>query len=135
MLGLALAPSGRPMMVKEIAEQQDLPPAYLEQLMALLKKADLIASTRGARGGYTLTRATSEITMAELIEALEGSLSIADCPSGGLGCCGHPETCAVQEVWSACDDALGSVLAGITLAQLVERHRAKVSGAVPMYHI
>jgi Rrf2 family protein len=135
MLGIALAPSGRPMMVKDIADQQELPPAHLEQLMAQLKKANLIASTRGAHGGYTLTRPASEITLFEVVVALEGSLDMTDCPSGGLGCCGHPESCAVQEVWAACSAALRSVLEEITLANLAERQRMKATSDVLMYHI
>lgn len=134
MMALALQHGTGPVMVKEIAEQQNLPPTYLEQLMVLLKKASLVNATRGAKGGYVLSRAASDITLAEIIEVLEGPLTLTDCPSG-VGCCGHPETCALNDVWNTASQALIQVFQDITLANLIERQRAKESAPVLMYSI
>lgn len=134
MLALALQGSPKPLMVKEIAEQQNLPPTYLEQLMVLLRKAELVGATRGAHGGYVLARPASDITLAEIIEVLEGPLNLTECPSG-VGCCGEPSTCALNDIWHEASEALLQVFRDITLANLVERHRTKESAPVLMYSI
>jgi len=134
MLALAMHYGAGPLMVKEISEQQALPPTYLEQLMVLLRKAGLVSATRGAHGGYTLSRPAADITMAEVVEALEGPINLTDCPSG-VGCCGQPSTCALKEIWDEAGQALLHVFRGITLANLVERQREKESSPVLMYNI
>lgn len=134
MLVLAQQSGTRPVMVKEIADQQNLPPTYLEQLMVLLKKANLVNATRGAHGGYVLARSAAEITLAEIIEVLEGSLTLTECPSG-TGCCGKPEACALHDIWNAAGQALIRVFQDVTLANLVERQRDKESSPTLMYNI
>ena len=134
MLALALRQTPGPLMVREIAEQQHLPPTYLEQLMVLLKKAGLLSATRGVHGGYQLARPAAEISLAEIIEVLEGSLALTDCPAG-VGCCGAPNSCALREVWEQANLALRQVFGDISLAQLAERQRAKDASPVPMYSI
>src|SRR5256885_11179792 len=67
----------------EIAEGDELPLAYLEHLAARLRKAGLVESRRGVRGGYLLARPAAEITMAEVVEALEGSIAPIECISAG----------------------------------------------------
>ena len=134
MLAVALHQGSGPLMTKEIAEKNGLPPTYLEQLMVLLRKAGLLASTRGAHGGYTLNRAPAEISLAEIIEVLEGPLVLADCPAG-TGCCGHPEACAIQDVWAEASQGLYQIFHNISLAQLAERQREKESASVLMFSI
>ena len=134
MLALAMRQGAGPLMVKDIAEQQHLPATYLEQLMVLLRKAGLVSATRGAHGGYTLSRPAAEITLAEVVEVLEGPINLTECPTGG-GCCGHPESCALHDVWHQASQALIDVFSGITLANLVERQREKEASAVLMYSI
>lgn len=134
MLALAQHYGQGPIMVKEIAERQNLPATYLEQLMVLLRKAGLVSATRGAHGGYILTRSPMDMTIAEIIEVLEGPLDLAECPSGA-GCCGQPESCALQDLWREGSQALYATFAAITLANLVERQRAKEASPVLMYSI
>ena len=134
MLALAMQQGAGPLMVKDIAEQQNLPATYLEQLMVLLRKAGLVSATRGAHGGYTLSRPAAEITLAEVVEVLEGPINLTECPTGA-GCCGHPESCALNDVWQQANQALIDVFANITLANLVERQREKAASAVLMYSI
>lgn len=135
MLALALQPHGTgPLMVKDIAEQQKLPATYLEQLMVLLRKAGLVTATRGAHGGYVLARPAAEITLAEIIEVLEGPLNLTDCPSGA-GCCGHPESCALYGLWQRASQSLIDVFGNVTLAALAEEQRARESGTILMYSI
>lgn len=134
MLALALQQGTAPLMVKDIAEQQNLPATYLEQLMVLLRKAGLVSATRGAHGGYMLSRPAVEITLAEVIEVLEGPLVLAECPSG-VSCCGHPESCALQDIWQQANQALTDVFANITLSALAEKQREKEARPVMSYSI
>lgn len=133
-LTLAIEYGRGPIMVKEIAEKQSLPITYLEQLMTLLRKAGLVNATRGAHGGYVLSRSPAEITVADVVEVLEGPLTLAECPSGA-GCCGKPEACALNDLWANATQALVRVFEDVTLAKLVEKQREKESGAVLSYSI
>src|SRR3954463_12998698 len=85
---LATRGSVSPVPLAEIAESNGLPLAYLEHLVARLRKAGLVESRRGARGGYLLARPADEITMAEVVEALEGSIAPIECipadPDGSI---------------------------------------------------
>ncbi len=134
MLALAMHTSSKPLMVREIAEQYHLPATYLEQLMGLLRKAKLVTAIRGAHGGYLLARSPSEISLIEIIEVLEGTLTLTDCPTS-TGCCGQPDTCALQEIWYEATNALHGVLQSVSLASLVERQREKTTSTLLMYHI
>src|SRR3712207_2584768 len=79
-----------PVPLAEIADANGLPLAYLEHLVARLRKAGLVDSRRGARGGYLLARAADAITMAEVVEALEGTIAPIECisadPDGTVTC-------------------------------------------------
>jgi Rrf2 family transcriptional regulator, cysteine metabolism repressor len=81
MVELARRAGGEPIPLAEIAAHDGLPLAYLEHLVARLRKAGLVDSRRGSRGGYMLARPSSEITMAEVVEALEGSIAPIECIS------------------------------------------------------
>src|SRR3954447_5771267 len=96
-----------PVPLTEIAEANGLPLAYLEHLVARLRKAELVESRRGARGGYLPARPAEEITMAEVVEALEGSIAPIECitadPDGQVVCSretdpGH--ACPTQLLWT-----------------------------------
>jgi Rrf2 family protein len=134
MLVLALREHSGPVMIRTIADDQALPVNYLEQLMSQLRKANLVTALRGPHGGYVLARPSSDIDLAEIVEALEGPLVLTECP--GPGCCGQPEACAVSEVWQEATDALTGSLRSVTLASLAERTRDKAtSSAALMYNI
>ncbi len=91
MVELARQAGDEPIPLAEIAERGGLPLAYLEHLAARLRKAGLVDSRRGSRGGYLLARSPTEITMAEVVEALEGSIAPIECISegadGSIVCC------------------------------------------------
>lgn len=134
MLVLALREKSGPVLSRTIAEEQALPISYLEQLMSQLRKANLVTALRGPHGGFVLARPSSDISVADVVEALEGPLSLANCPSGA-GCCGQPESCAVSEVWQEAAEALGRALQSTSLAALADRARAKASASALMYNI
>jgi Rrf2 family protein len=106
----------------EVAAEEDLPRAYLEQLAIPLREAELVASTRGARGGYALARPPEEITLAEALRALEGPLAPMVCASedpADAGACVRLGACSVNVLWVRVRDAISGVLDGTTLADLI----------------
>lgn len=133
MLVLALHKGDEPLMTKEIAERQNLPATYLEQLMLTLRKSGLVVATRGAKGGYLLARDPMKISLAEIVEVLEGPLDIADC-ADVPNCVLDPSTCALKSVYAEASKALFDVFDRISLAQLAEKQTALTSSA-EMYYI
>lgn len=134
MLVLAMHEGDEPMMTKEIGERQNLPVTYLEQLMLALRKAGLVNATRGAKGGYVLARDPGKISLAEIVEVLEGPLDIADC-ADVPNCCQVPEICAFKDVFVRANKALYDVFDSMNLAQIAEEQRNKIASHLDMYYI
>ncbi len=105
-----------PVSARELAEQQGIPLKFLEQLLAALRKAGIVAALRGARGGFALSRDPGGISVLDVVEALEGPLAPTTC-DGGSGC-GKAGTCAAAAVWGRATDALRDVFASTTIADL-----------------
>jgi len=132
MVELARRGGDQPVPLAEIAEHEGLPLAYLEHLVARLRKAELIESRRGARGGYLLARDASEITMAEVVEALEGQIAPIECisstPGGGVVCARETDpdhVCTTKILWTRVRFAIVRTLADTTLADLIPTNRKK----------
>lgn len=104
----------------EIAQRQFIPEPYLDQLLTTLRKGGFIRSRRGPRGGHILAKPPGEITLREVVEALEGSLSVIGCLDGTINC---PLTggCGQQEVWDTVTRTSQRLLEGITIGDLLER--------------
>jgi Rrf2 family protein len=102
-----------------IAERQQLSQAYLEQLFQPLRKVGLVTSSRGRTGGYELARPASEITVAEIMAAVEEPTKMTRCDGGHFGCVGG-EKCLTHELWTALGDHIAGFLSGITLAAVVD---------------
>lgn len=117
-----------------IAERRDIPAQYLQQILLTLRRAGLIRSERGPRGGHELARLPAEITLAEAVTALEGSTSPAACvdPDAEPACRQHG-LCVLEEVWRRVDAATQGILQEITLAELARREQER--DTAPMYHI
>jgi Rrf2 family transcriptional regulator, cysteine metabolism repressor len=123
-----------PVSLADVAESEKLPLAYLEQLVAKLRKAELVRSTRGAHGGYELAAAPEEITMAAVVQALEGPLAAMQCltdPVTSRVLCNHEldadESCATKLLWTRVQGSVSRALEQTTLAELVAfaEHGAK----------
>ncbi|HKE80679.1 MAG TPA: Rrf2 family transcriptional regulator [Solirubrobacteraceae bacterium] len=120
--------SGQPVSLKAIAEAEGLPLAYLERIVALLKKAALVESTRGAHGGYRLSRPPEAISMDEVVLALEGAVAPMSCfvddSDEGRVLCSHLDDhgrgCATKLLWTRVQGGVIKALAQTTLAELVE---------------
>lgn len=111
-----------PASLAEMAADEDLPRAYLEQLVMSLRDAGLVASTRGAHGGYELTRRPQDIRMSEILRALEGPIApmlcATDDPEHALTC-DRSSRCTVNVLWVRVRDAISGALESMTLADLV----------------
>jgi Rrf2 family transcriptional regulator, cysteine metabolism repressor len=111
-----------PASLAEIAAEEDLPRAYLEQLVMSLREAQLVTSTRGARGGYELARPPESISMSEVLRALEGPIAPMMCatddPDHAIGC-DRSARCTVNVLWVRLRDAISGALESMTLADLV----------------
>lgn len=121
------ADDGQPVPLSAIADAEALPLSYLEQLVARLRKAGLVSSTRGAHGGYRLARGPSEITMDEVVQALEGAIAPMECfTSEGIHrvLCSHEEdgdrACATKLLWTRVQGGIQHSLRSMTLQELVE---------------
>jgi len=126
MVELARRGCAQPVALTEIAEHEGLPLAYLEHLVARLRRAGLIESRRGAHGGYLLARKPAQITMAEVVEALEGRIAPIECfsatPDGSIHCvlASDPERiCTSKLLWSRVREAIVQTLEQTTLADLI----------------
>ncbi len=116
---LARRGQSTPVPIGDIAKARDIPVQFLEGLFATLRRAGILQSQRGVKGGYSFARPPSEITVLEIVEQLEGALG-ADAATNGA-------------VWSEAVDAVKGVLGGTTIAEVAERE-AQAAGAT-MYYI
>jgi len=130
MVELGRQPGSGPVSLNAVAEAENLPLSYLEHLVAKLRKAGLVTSTRGAHGGYRLASPAEEITMIEVVEALEGQIAPMECfhetPEGKVQCSHEGDTnrtCATKLLWTRVQGGVNRALAGTTLAELVEFSR------------
>ena len=115
-----LARSGqRPVPIKELAERRDIPDQFLEQLFSTLRRDGLLLSQRGVKGGYTLARPPEEITVLEVVQALDGRVGEEGKEAGGI--------------WEEGVEALRAVFSGTTIADIAEREAGPADSA--MYHI
>jgi Rrf2 family cysteine metabolism transcriptional repressor len=127
MIELGRHEGGEPTSLKAIADADGLPLSYLEHVVADLKRARLVTSTRGAHGGYRLARPAEEIAMDEVVLALEGSVSPMDCfdalPPERVACSHHGdagEACSTRLLWLRVQVGVLKALQGTTLGELVE---------------
>ena len=121
----------QPVSLKAIADAEGLPLAYLEQVVSRLRKADLVMSARGAHGGYWLARDATEITMHDVVGALEGAITPMECfvhdQMERVVCSHQPQTgagpCATKLLWTRVQGGIVRSLQTTTLAELVEFSR------------
>ncbi len=119
MYDLAQFGSETPQPIKSIAERQNIPEAYLEQLIGQLRRSGLVRSVRGAQGGYLLSRSPSEITVGEVLRTLEGELAVVDCLMEEDAC--HKAcSCPTRVVWKKLRDGLNEIVDGITLQDMLD---------------
>ncbi len=124
MVDLAVHSEKEPVSIASIAARQSISESYLEQLIAKLKRAGLVGSVRGAGGGYIPSRKPEEISVGDVLRALEGSLDPVECP--GLEAengCGGADVCVTKYVWKRINDSINRTVDEIKISELVKESR------------
>ena len=114
----AQEPAGTTLNAREMAESTALPLPVVSKMLKTLAGAELLRSQRGAKGGYQLVREPAAVTVAELLDVLEGGVALMDC-TAGPGHCEQEDSCCVREPWQRINHAVLGALENVTLAELV----------------
>ncbi|HEX2849415.1 MAG TPA: Rrf2 family transcriptional regulator [Acidimicrobiales bacterium] len=118
------ATDGIPTSVRDIAERTGLPQPYLEQILLALKGAGLVRSKRGVGGGYVLARDPDEITLGDIVSAVDGPIAVGDFGEPHMnGACDHEGQCVLLSIWSDVGHHIRDHLDSFTLADIVDRAR------------
>jgi len=122
MADLVMYAQEKPVPLREIAERQGISESYLEQVFALLRKAGLVNAVRGSYGGYILARPANQITVGEVLQALEGPLSLAHCAQIGNPLeCDKMDSCLTMPFWKELSAKMEEVMFSTTLRDLVAK--------------
>ncbi len=132
MIELAERRDQGPVPAREIAASQHVPLRFLEQQLATLSKAGLVVSHRGAGGGCELLRDPGEVTVAQVVDAIEGPLYPMYCLDPADHTCFQDARCGIQELWGDVNSAVRDVFERTTVATLASRHR-KVAALAPVF--
>jgi Rrf2 family transcriptional regulator, cysteine metabolism repressor len=135
MVDLAIHNAEGQITLKNIAERQEISENYLEQLFAILRKAGLVKSTRGAQGGYILGDNPENISVGTILRALEGSLAPVECVSEDPVECPRNQICVTKFIWEKIRDSVNEVVDSISLKDLVEDYRKAVKKEEYDYNI
>ena len=119
MLDISLNSVGENVKLKDIAERQDIPIKYLEQIISSLNKAGFVKSERGPNGGYRLSKPPEQYTVGSIIKLIEGDTVPVSCLAG-VNDCERSDRCVSMILWKKLDDAVNSVLEGTTLADMMD---------------
>ena len=124
LIDLAVYSGQEAVSIQSIAKRQNISDRYLEQLMGKLRRAGLVVSIRGAGGGYRLARPAGEISVGEVLRALEGDLDAVTCPGTEEGPgCEDADLCVTRYVWKRINDSITQAVDTIMIEQLVEESR------------
>jgi Rrf2 family iron-sulfur cluster assembly transcriptional regulator len=133
-LDLAMHGDEGPVTLNEISERQSISLSYLEQLFGRMRRSGLVKSTRGPGGGYRLARPVSEVTVADIIVAVDELIDATQC--GGMANCRDPgDKCLTHDLWTGLNEHIFSYMRSITLGKLIEkRELAAASLAAVVMH-
>ncbi len=124
LLDLAIYAEEGPVLVREIAEREDISVRYLEQLLLPLKAANLVRATRGANGGFMLAKKPAEINLREVIQITEGTTAFTECADDSA-LCPRSDTCLLLDVWKEVTQAANQVLESTSLEALKNKAKAQ----------
>ncbi len=123
-----------PVRKQRIADSEGVSADYVEQILVALKNAGLVNSHRGVKGGFTLARMPVDMTIAEILRAVEGPVRLTPC-LGQSTHCEREDSCVTREVWLTASQLLTDYFEGVTLQDLLERLETMRREAAPMYVI
>lgn len=122
MLYISSLPEDRVVLRSEVAETQKIPPSFMAKILGSLAKAGLLRSSRGVNGGFVLAHPPADINLLDVVEAVEGPLSLTRCVPDPLGC-EHSDNCPACAVWAQVQNQIAAVLRDATLEDLVSTPR------------
>lgn len=125
MIDLALNGEGGPVALAGISERQEISLSYLEQLFGKLRRCKLVESVRGPGGGYNIARDLGQVTVADIIRAVDEPLDATQC--GGRENCVDEHRCMTHELWSTLNSKMYDYLSSVSLASLVEKQKMKLA--------
>ena len=128
MLDIALYEADKPITLAGISERQSISLSYLEQLFSRLRKQGLVSSVRGPGGGYRIAKAHTEISVSDIITAVDEQIDATQC--GGNEDCLEEGRCMTHELWASLNGKILDYLSGVSLADMVEMQKKKGSGTV-----
>lgn len=134
LLDLALRRSKEPVLLRDIAKRQQISLRYLDHLIAPLVAGGIVRSTRGPKGGVSLTKLPKEIRLAEVVQLLEGSIAPVECVDNP-NICARSDLCVTRDIWKELKRAMSEILESSTLQDLVDRQKRKELHDQIMYHI
>lgn len=123
LIDLALYSDEEAVSIQSISNRQNISDSYLEQLMRKLKNNGLLVSERGAQGGYRLAKPAEEISVGDVLRALEGSLEAVSCGVGNNEHCQGEDLCVTRYVWQEINKSIQETVDSIKISQLVEESR------------
>ncbi len=126
MVDLAAQKQAGPVTLAAIAERQEIPLAYLEQIFAKLKRAGIVSSVRGPGGGYKLGKAADELTIAEIVLASEESIKMTRCGGEVKVCMATKTRCLTHDLWQGLGEQIQNYLGTLTLEDVVARRVKEV---------
>lgn len=133
MLDLSVNSLGDQVSLKSIAERQNISDKYLEQVFSTLRKAGLVTSIKGPQGGYMLAKDAKDITIGDILRALEGDLSVIDEAKDNTD--STIDTCITNNVWDKINNSINTTVNSITLKDLNEDYKKLQDNTPIMYYI
>ena len=127
MIDLALRQDDGPVALAGISERQKISLSYLEQLFGKLRRHELVSSVRGPGGGYCLARPATEVSVADIIRAVDEPIDATMC--GGKSNCDDAEPCMTHQLWTTLTNHMLEYLSSVHLAELVEQQRSKIGSS------
>jgi Rrf2 family iron-sulfur cluster assembly transcriptional regulator len=131
MIDLAMQDGTGPVTLAEISERQKISLSYLEQLFAKLRRRALVESVRGPGGGYRLAKDMGQVSVADIILAVDEPIDATQC--GGKENCHDDHKCITHDLWSKLNDHILDYLKGVTLKQMVDGQKAEASGVTQVH--
>lgn len=124
MVDLAIYGGESPTSIKNISERQSISENYLEQIIAVLRKSGFVKSSRGSQGGYSLNKEPTNISVGDILRALEGDLNPVDCIIvNDEKTCNEADLCVTKFVWKKISDSINEVVNNITLEDLINEQK------------
>jgi Rrf2 family iron-sulfur cluster assembly transcriptional regulator len=131
MIDLALRDGSGPVTLAEISARQKISLSYLEQLFGKLRRHQLVESVRGPGGGYCLAKKTADMSVADIILAVDEPIDATQC--GGKENCRDEQKCLTHDLWATLNERIFDYLGSVTLRQLVENQKAKEAGVAQVH--